>query len=89
MSEIEFVDALPADATTGNNRLHRKVVATFVAALRDRPGEWAKYPYPSTDLSARAIASRISRGKIVAFGEGFEATASKGTVYVRFTGTAT
>lgn len=88
MSEIEFVGALPGSANVGNTRMHRKRMSEFALALRDRPGEWAIYPYPSTDLSARAIASRISRGKIAAFGDGYEATATKGTVYVRYVGDA-
>ena len=62
MSEIEFVGALPGSTNVGNTRMHRKRMSEFAVALRDRPGEWAIYPYPSTEVSARAAASRISRG---------------------------
>lgn len=86
MRGIEFVDAPPGNPSVGNSLLHRQRMSEFVAALRDRPGQWAIYPWPSTELSARAIASRISRGKIAAFGDGFEATASRGTVYARYIG---
>jgi len=86
MSGIEFVDAPPPSPGAGNSLLHRQRVSEFVAALRDRPGEWAIYPYPSTEVSARAAASRISRGKVAAFGAGFQATASRGVVYARYIG---
>lgn len=79
----EFVDQPP---TSMQSRMHRARLKAFVEEVRKHPGKWAVYPYPSTNGSARAIASRISRGKLVVFGEGFEATSNHGTVYVRYIG---
>lgn len=86
MSEIEFVDQLPGQAAM-QSRIHRKRMAEFAEAVKKQPGRWAIYPWPTTEGSARATASRISRGKVAAFGVGFEAVSSYGTVYVRWQGT--
>lgn len=46
MSEIEFVDSLPEGAS-GKGRMQR-----FVAALKERPGEWAIYDRKPKDRSS-------------------------------------
>ena len=84
---IEFLDEIPGDPAP-NSRIHRKRMQEFIDAVRRHPGKWAVYPYPTTDMAARATASRISRGKIASFGTGFEAVSSHGRVYVRFLGEA-
>lgn len=85
MTSFEFVDEVPG-AVPPNSRMHRQRVTEFVAAVRKKPGKWAIYPYPTTELSARATASRISRGKVAAFGDEFEAVVRHGVVYVRYQG---
>lgn len=85
MSDIEFVDQIPGEAAP-NSLLNRQRLREFADAVRKQPGRWAIYPYPTTDLAARAAASRINRGKIAAFGDRFEAMCSHGVVYVRFLG---
>lgn len=76
---IEWVDEPPF-------AVHRKAQAEFAKKLRAYPGRWAIYPMASSKESARAAASRISRGRIAAFAEGFEAVTRRGVVYVRYTG---
>lgn len=85
MSEIEFVDQLPGESAM-HSRVHRRRMREFAEAVKKQPGRWAIYPWPTTESSARATASRISRGKVVAFGDGFESVSSHGTVYVRWQG---
>jgi hypothetical protein len=85
VSGIEFLDELPGKAAP-NSRLHRKQLFEFAEAVKKEPGRWAIYPFPSTDLAARATASRISNGKIAAFKVGFEAVTRRGVVYVRYEG---
>ncbi len=83
MSGVEFVDGLPGD-TPMQSRVHRERIREFAAELRKQPGRWAIYPWTTTDSGSRATASRISRGKVVAFGDGFRAVSSHGTVYVQY-----
>lgn len=85
MTEIEFVDELPTDGSR-QTRLHREEMREFANALREQPGRWAKLPWETTELSSRATASRISLGKVAAFGTGYEAVSTRGTVYVRYHG---
>jgi hypothetical protein len=85
MSDIEFMDELPPRAGSWDG-LTRREVQHFAEQLRQHPGQWAAYPWcPSNDAS-RALASRISRGKIKSFADGFQAVSRKGTVYVRYEG---
>ena len=86
MSDIEFVNDLPENGRVFNSRLHRQMMADFAAAAKANPGRWAVWPYPSTYAAARAVASRISLGKIAAFGDGYDAVCNQGTVYVRYVG---
>lgn len=83
MKEIQFVDEVPGDPAP-NSRLHRQRLREFADAVRKKPGQWAVFPYPATDIAGRAAASRISRGKVNSFGDGFEAVSRRGTVYVRY-----
>lgn len=85
--EVEFVDSVPGEVPP-NSRIHRQRVREFAEQVKRNPGRWAVYPYPTTELGARAAASRISRGKVVGFGDGFEAVCQRGTVYVRYMGAA-
>lgn len=85
MDDIEFVE-LPAGAYTGNALARRRRLKEFAARLRRRPGQWARYPFPTTPAGARAVASRINRGKTALFGTRFEAASTFGQVYVRFVG---
>lgn len=79
--EFEFVDHLPpqnpprgADATLRDQ---------FVAALKARPGVWAKWP----SVESTSFASNIRRGMIRHFRGGeFEAETRNGSVYVRYVG---
>lgn len=81
---IDFVDELPPSEGSWDS-LHRKKVQEFAAALKRRPGRWAVYPWVPTDTAGRALASRISRGKIATFADGFQAVSRRGTVYIRYT----
>ena len=83
---IEFVDELPVAAP--NSRVHRNGLKEFAGELKKQPGRWAIYPGTTTQLSSRAFASRVGRGKVASFGSGFEATSSLGVVYVRYVGKA-
>lgn len=84
MSGIEFVDELPG--SDRQSRVHRERMREFADELRKQPGRWAVVPWETTELSSRATASRISRGKVAAFGRGYEAVSTHGTVYVRYQG---
>ena len=84
MSEVEFVDKLPPGIGAWDS-FSRREAEHFAEALRANPGRWAVHPGgPRNESAARALSSRINRGKIAAFAEGFEAAARQGTVYVRF-----
>ncbi|MBF6358135.1 hypothetical protein IU449_26930 [Nocardia higoensis] len=59
----------------------------FAAALRERPGEWAKWPVPIKDTTARGYASQIRGGMIAAFRGGqFDAVFRDGQLFVCYTG---
>lgn len=95
MSEFEFVENLP-ESRVNTNRSSRQLVARFADALRQRPGEWAKYPVPTRSAgNTYAYASRIRKASDVApkpFKDGgFEAhvaTTEDGekVLYVRYVG---
>lgn len=83
MTEFEFVSELPG--TEGDGAVARgKVLKRFAAALKESPGQWAKYPL---DLAAGSLASRASEircGRANSFRAGrFEAAARDGVLYVR------
>ena len=87
MSDIEFMDELPPRA--GNwDRLTRERVREFAEKLRQNPGRWAVYPFTPSSGASRAIASRISRGKVKTFAGNFQAVSRRGVVYVRYEGEA-
>ncbi|MGH8967598.1 MAG: hypothetical protein ACRDXB_20045 [Actinomycetes bacterium] len=83
MIDIEFVDELPG-GRVGPNR--DPVAKDFAAALKDRPGAWAKWPTTLTRSSAYSYATRIHKGAIKPLALGFEAAVRKGQLYVRFVG---
>lgn len=80
---FEFVDA-PPERARGRNELYR----AFALALKARPGDWAKWPREfEKENVASATRRNIVAGKMANFPAGeFEATASKGVVYVRYVG---
>ena len=81
---FEFVDAPPPPSSRVD------MLNAFADALRDRPGEWAIYPRPSSNReSARATAKNIRYGVLKAFPKGqFDARESEGVVYVSHIGGA-
>lgn len=82
---IEFVDELPP--LSGHwDGLHRQEVKRFAEQVRQHPGRWAVYPWTPNEIAGRALASRISRGKISAFADGFQAVSRRGVVYIRYIG---
>ena len=78
---LEFADPVVTAPTREQQR-------QWAEALKKHPGRWAKYPWPGVSYGAtRALASRISCGKISAFGRGFTAMQRKGEVFVKYIGT--
>lgn len=80
--DIEWTD--PPAAKGGS--LLRKEQREFAEQLKARRDQWAIYPSSGSSVAIRALASRISNGRMSAFGEGFEAVTRHGVVYVRFVG---
>lgn len=79
--EIEFVDAPPPDNRRGGND-HRQELRAFAEALKERPGQWAVWPFPTT--SPYNTSNNIRRGTVAPFPFGeFEAVTRKKKVYVR------
>ena len=66
--------------------LLRKEQREVAEELKTRPEQWAIYPSTGSSLAVRALASRISNGRMSAFREGFEAVTRHGVIYVRFVG---
>lgn len=85
MSNIEWVDKPPKGRTNWDSA-HRAEVRKFAAELKRRPGQWAVYPWTKSQVSARAMASRISNGKISAFKHGFRGVCRGDVTYVRYEG---
>lgn len=85
VDDIEFVDELPPPAGPWDG-MHRRQVQEWAERLKQNPGRWAIYPWTSTNVAGRALASRISRGKNQTFSEGFHAVFRRGMVYVRYEG---
>lgn len=85
MVNVEFMDELPPPVGPWDS-LHRREVQEFAEALQRNPGRWAPYPWPQSSDASRSMASRISRGKIAAFAENFQAISRNGVVYVRYEG---
>lgn len=86
MTEFEFVDHLPPTNAPWDTH-SRRVVERFAEELRANPGRWAVYPRTTvTGTAARALVSRINRGRVAAFAKGFAAVHRGGVVYVRFEG---
>lgn len=80
--EIKWAD--PPAAKGGS--LLRKEQREFAEKLKARREQWAIYPSTGSSVAIRALASRISNGRMSAFGEGFEAITRDGVIYVRFVG---
>lgn len=84
---VEFVDELPEGGRRQWDAARRRVVRDFAAALKANPDRWAKYPIPApSNNAARAMASRITNGRIAAFADGFQAVGRGDTTYVRYIG---
>lgn len=79
---IEWADPPPPKGGS----LLRKEQRAFAEELKARPGQWAIYPSTRSSVAVRALASRISNGRLTAFGKGFEAVTRHGVIYVRFVG---
>jgi len=82
MSEVQWCDP----PTPRGGALNRREQRELAEQLRGRPGDWAVFPTHGSYVAARALASRISRGRQSAFREGFEAMCRDGVVYVRYVG---
>lgn len=81
---VEFVDNLPPEKRQESGRAEYRL---FAAALRERPGVWAKWPLPIKDTTARGYASQIRSGMIAAFRGGqYDAVYREGTLFVRYLG---
>lgn len=84
-ARVEFVKELPPTTRVGAwDAQRRQQLVDFAAALKKRPGVWAKYPIPGTATSSRARASRINHGKVAAFAVGFRAVSRSGVTYVQY-----
>ena len=87
-TEFEFVDELPSKSDNG--RIPHPVYVEFASALRDNPGQWAKWPRPIAYNGIGTTAWRINHGvkgapPSLITGE-FEAATRAGVLYVRFVG---
>lgn len=80
--DIEWAE--PPAAKGGS--LIRKKQREFAEELKTRPNQWAIYPSTGSSVAIRALSSRISKGRLSAFKEGFEAVSRHGVIYVRFVG---
>jgi hypothetical protein len=87
MTDFKFVDQPPRGAG-GFRRQADPLIVEFSEALRTNAGQWAEYPTPSSgERSASALAFRINRADKAPKplrDPRFQATSSKGKVYVRF-----
>lgn len=82
MTEFEFVEDLPA-----GNRRRDPVINEFAAALKERPGQWAKWPISIGFNTANGTAHRIRHGQHAGFKDGlYDACHTEGVLYVRFVG---
>jgi hypothetical protein len=78
----EFVNKLPPSKQGSYERAG--TLRAFAAALRKKPGRWAKYPTPLATNTLYATASRIRKGYVNSFAGGvFEAAVRDETLYVR------
>ncbi len=84
MTEFKFIEGDPP-SIQGHSKL-----AAFAEALRANPGKWAEYPTAVTPAVGRNYSAEINKASQKApksfQGGGFEATAPKGVLYVRFIG---
>lgn len=62
--------------------------APVAAALRERPGEWAKVEFEGTDSSCRSTASHIKKGVLKSFrpAGAFEAKTVNYELWARYVG---
>lgn len=88
MAEFEFVDELPPKVRrTRGQQSDRDLIAEFAAALRARPGVWAKWPADISVASSPTYRKRIQEGVFPAFRNGvFAAAERNGLLYVRYVG---
>ncbi|MFG1794241.1 hypothetical protein [Nocardia sp. NPDC049149] len=80
---VEFVDQLPPKRP---GRGSDAFMEEFAAALRRRPGVWAKWPTPIQASTAGGYTTKILKGVFPAFPSGFDATSRNGQLYVRYVG---
>ncbi|MCM6776240.1 hypothetical protein NDR87_18900 [Nocardia sp. CDC159] len=81
--EFEFVDELPAKTGRGRDWL----LDAFAEALKARPGQWARWPKPLMDSTAKTYVSAIGKGRLRPFPVGeFEAVVRFDVLYVRYVG---
>lgn len=87
--KFEFIDELPPRETRPNNlrRDSGAVMDEFAAALRQRPGVWAKWPTQISAGVAGCYTANIRQGRMRAFGDGFDAVSRNGVLYVQYIGT--
>ncbi len=93
MSAVELTFEEPPPATRGRNSRGQSPLGLWLAALRDHPGVWAKYPVP-TYASA---GPQINRGKNYGASAGEYETRAvsitgtkplRVTLYARYVGTS-
>lgn len=80
---IEWVDEPPRGRGNWDNQ-RRDETRQFAAELKRHPGRWAAWPFETTALAARAMATRISQGRTATFAEGFRAVSRGDRVYVQY-----
>lgn len=84
MTEYEFVETLPPLAA---HRNANPAIGEFAAALRTRPGVWARWPYPIQPPTVGSYTTKINTGQMPAFRDRqFQAVSRAGVLYVRYVG---
>lgn len=85
-TEFEFVDELPPKEVRRSDGF---LMDKFAAAVRARPGVWAKWPLDLGPSSPGMYVTGINTGRLKAFRNGgFDAQSRNGVLYVRYIGEA-
>ncbi|WP_280474806.1 hypothetical protein [Nocardia asiatica] len=79
---------LPAPIRTNSDEhSERWLIDEFVAALKEHPGLWAKWPVDIRVGTVSAYRDGIKKGTLRAFRDGkFDATRRNSVLYVRYVG---
>ncbi len=86
--QFEFVDELPAAIRTNSDQqCERWLIDRFSAVLRNRPGDWAKWPADIRASTAKSYGVQIRSGTMRSFRNGgYEAQVRNGVLYIRYVG---